>query len=97
MGEILASQKMMLRRTGRDGEDESDEKMTIYYERHIKKVKYKLEKRKDTDVLFVSYNDTIRSPRRISKKICHFVERNLNIERMVEIADPTLYRQRQLG
>ncbi len=45
--------------------------------------------------LYISYNETLDDPETAAEKIATFLERDLDIERMMQTVDPRLYRQRK--
>jgi len=94
MGEILASQKQMLIRRGEPTDRASDERMAELSESHLNQVKAWLEDQPHMDVLYVSYNEILKTPQEHAERINRFLDGRLNVDRMVQAVDPTLYRQR---
>ncbi len=59
-------------------------------------VKHLLTTRKDTDVLFVNYNQIIAEPEKQVRRICeHFGWQEANLADMISAVDATLYRKRR--
>jgi len=94
MEEILASQKKMLIRRGREAEIKDDEEMAAEYMLHLRKLYDWFKGQNHLDILFISYNDMLTQPGKQAKKLKRFLNRNLKIKSMVGVVDKTLYRQR---
>ena len=94
MEEILASQKQMLIRRGEPTDRVGDERMAELSEDHLAQVKDWLVDRPDMDVLYVSYNEVLKNPREYAERINRFLDGRLNVSRMEQAVDPSLYRQR---
>jgi len=59
-------------------------------------VKNKIETRPDIDVLFVNFNDILTSPKDSIEKIYQFLgDSVLDLDKMIEVVDNRLYRQRR--
>jgi hypothetical protein len=95
MAEILASQRKMLIRRGQPTDSISDERMAQLFELHLQQGEQWLAQQPHMDVLYVSYNDVLADPTTQAERVDQFLERDLDIRAMVEIVDPSLYRQRQ--
>jgi hypothetical protein len=95
MQEILASQREMLVRRGEPTDRVSDEDIAGMFEVHLEKVQDWLEDQPNVDVLYVSYNDLLEDPAPHARAINRFLGGGLDVERMVETIEPSLYRQRQ--
>jgi hypothetical protein len=94
MDEILASQKKMLKRRGREAEIKQDEEMAAEYMQHLRKLYDWLEIQNHLDVVFISYNDMLNQPLKEAKKLKRFLKRDIHIKDMVHVVDKALYRQR---
>ncbi len=95
MSEILASQSKMLERRGVVPGSVSDEILAKKFENHLAKTYTWLEKQDNIKTLYVNYNDFIDSPLEESRKIISFIEGiSLDVGKMTEIVDLSLYRQR---
>lgn len=94
MAEILASQKRMLIRRGEPTDTVSDEKMSRMFEVHLMQVESWLEKQPNLEVLFVHYNEILKSPSEQIEKVCTFLGRELDIGKMASVVDKSLHRQR---
>ncbi len=93
IGEILASQRTMLQRKG-NRSDINDEEMGKLFNRHLKEIENWLAGQKNMRVSYINYKNVIEDPRKIAQVISHFLNKALNIEKMVETVDRSLYRQR---
>jgi len=95
MDEVLASQKKMLQRRGETGAGVSDQKMAQNYTKHLEHIERILGDRNVFDVLYVSYNDVVKNPQDHSKKINAFLGERLDTDRMEQVVETSLYRQRK--
>ena len=94
--EVLASQnKMLVQRAETPGTPEEDERMRQQYEKHLTKVHRFLASRGCFSVLRVDYRSALDRPREEAERINEFVGGGLNVDRMVEVGDPALYRNRR--
>ena len=93
IGEILASQRTMLQRKG-NRSDINDEEMGKLFNRHLEEIENWLAGQKNMRVFYINYKNVIEDPRKIAQVISHFLNKALNIEKMVETVDGSLYRQR---
>ena len=93
IGEILASQRTMLQRKG-NRSDINEEEMGKLFNRHLEEIENWLAGQKNMRVFYINYKNVIEDPRNIAQVINHFLNETLNIEKMVETVDKSLYRQR---
>jgi len=93
MPEILASQRKMLINRGEDPESISDEEMGDYFNNHLAKVITWLETQKIA-VWYVDYNQLLNDPEPAVSQINAFLGGELDETKMLEVIDPSLYRQR---
>ncbi|MFH1602228.1 MAG: sulfotransferase domain-containing protein [Candidatus Shapirobacteria bacterium] len=94
MTEILASQKQMLVRRGEKSET-SDKQMAAAFQKHLAQIKAWLKKQPNFTVLYLNYNQIVKNPSLAAKKINHFLNQNLDIDKMKTVVNPKLYRQRK--
>ncbi len=94
MEEILASQDKMLAHRGEDKKVE-DEKMAALFEKHIQEVEDWMESQPNLSYIDVDYNHAIQDPRSTAEKINQFLGGDLDVQAMVAVVDPSLYRQRK--
>jgi len=93
IGEILASQRTMLQRKG-NRSNINEEEMGKLFNRHLEEIENWLAGQKNMRVSYINYKNVIEDPRKIAQVINHFLNETLNIEKMVETVDKSLYRQR---
>ncbi|MER2600322.1 MAG: sulfotransferase domain-containing protein [Caldilineales bacterium] len=94
MPEVLASQKKMLARRGEPTDRISDEEMTRLFTRHLQKVDTWLRAQPNFAVLYVDYNRMLADPLPFVHQINQFLGGQLDEQRMAEVVDPQLYRNR---
>ena len=92
--EVLASQKKMLEHRS-EVSAISDEDMEKQYREHLKAVRYWLPRQPNMRVLYVKYDQMVKSPQTLVPSIIEFLEHPLNAEAMVAVPSPTLYRNRK--
>lgn len=95
MEELLASQRKMLERRGEPASSVSEQKMSELFGKHLDRVLAWLRQRPNFDVLYVSYNRVLESPREQAEVINEFLREDLDVEAMAEVVDPALYRHRR--
>lgn len=90
--EVLDSMEKM---TG--AKDEEREKTKKAFLNLNEQAKAEVRRRKDMRVLFVDYNRILRNPRKSIAEIHRFLrERDLDLEKMMNVVDKKLYRQRRI-
>lgn len=94
MPEVLASQKKMLARRGEPTDRISDEEMTRLFSKHLQKVDTWLRAQPNFTVLYVDYNRMLADPLPFVRQINQFLGGQLDEQRMAEVVDPQLYRNR---
>ncbi len=92
--EVLASQKKMLDRRG-ETSDTSDEKMVEIYENHLWRANYLLRHAAHLECMDFDYKKVLEDPLGEAESLNRFLGGNLDIEKMVEVVDPELYRNRR--
>ena len=96
MEEVLASQKAMLQRHGKEaGED--DEAMMRIFRKELAKVRQWLPAQPNFNVLYVDYNQLVVQPRLGAAEIDEFLGGGLDRDAMAAAVDPSEYRQRGEG
>ena len=93
--EVLASQRKMMERRGEPMDDVPDAVMASIFQKHLDDIDEWLHKQSNIKTLYVRYNETLDDPETTSEKIASFLERELDIEKMMHVVDPKLYRQRK--
>ena len=92
--EILASQQKMLDRRG-EGSDSADDRMAQLFEGDLFRARYLMKHGAQFDFIEVSYRQALSDPRSAAKAIRDFVGDGLELEQMVGVVDPQLYRNRR--
>jgi hypothetical protein len=94
MGEILASQRKMLRRRN-GGESETDDaEMARIFETHLKDVLAWAARRDGLELLEVWHGHVLRDPGQVAEEVERFLRRDLNVEAMASVVDGGLHRHR---
>ncbi len=93
MPEVLASQRKMLERRG-ETSDISDEKLAELLTKHVAQVKRWLARQPNFEMLDLDYNAMLQDPEPWAERVNAFLGGQLNVRAMVEVVDPTLYRNR---
>ena len=104
--QILASQKQMLKASRRAASpnrlptlesrsEATDARMQSIFEDHLAEIEAWLSGRRDLASLEVEYRDVIENPRDQSERLCTFLMRPLNVDRMCSVVDADLWHQRQ--
>jgi len=94
MDEILASQRRMLIRQGRSGDGPDDKEMGSIFAKHLRDTEEWLGKQKNTDVLYMNYNEIVRNPVAQADILKQFFGSRLNAEAMAGVIERNLYRNR---
>lgn len=94
MEEVLASQAVMLQRNNRDAGAIDDAQMARLFQNQLQKLDDWLPTQPHFSMLRVNYNHLLQDPRPAALEIARFLDRSLDVEAMVAICDPALYRQR---
>ena len=96
ISEVLASQKKMLSRSGQESSNGiSDDVMAAKFSIHLRRIKKHLSDINTIETLYLPYRDVITAPEEQAKKVTSFLKQNLDIEKMAQIVDNNLYRQRK--
>ncbi len=93
--EVLASQRRMLERRGEPADEVPDETMKQLFETHLAQVDDLLRRQPNIEAIYVSYNETIKDPTTSAERVTRFLGKELDIKKMVDVVDPSLYRQRK--
>ena len=93
MSEVLASQRKMLERRGEKSEI-SDERLAELLHKHLQQVKLWLAQQPNFEVLDLDYNAMLVDPQPWAEQINAFLGGGLDVRAMVEVVDPSLYRNR---
>ena len=93
--EILASQKQMLVRSGKPTDQVSDEQLSEMYGKHLAKVNAWFDEQTNFSVIYLDYNAMLADPTQYARQVNQFLDNSLNLQEMVGVVDPNLYRQRK--
>jgi hypothetical protein len=95
LGEILASQKQMLIRSGKPSDEVSDEKLAEMYGKHLAIVTTWLKEQPNFSVLYLDYGSILADPQKYADRVNQFLGNNLDRGEMAGVVDQELYRQRK--
>ena len=95
LGEILASQRTMLNRTGREGSKQSERQLAATYLKQIEQTRQILSNYpENVHVLNVDYHRTLADPEATSARVNAFLGGGLDEAAMAAAVDPELRRER---
>jgi len=94
LGEVLASQKTMLQRLGRQGSDAGDAALGTIFAKQMAETERWLAAQPHISVLAVHYRDAVSHPEATARAVAEFTGLPLKVEKMALVIDPSLYRQR---
>lgn len=92
--EILASQRKMMERRGTTERGGDDDAVAEVYRSHLRRVRDGLDRREGTETLYLDYGDVLADPEAAARRVAGFLDRELDVEAMASVVDPSLYRQR---
>lgn len=95
MAETLASQSIMLDRSGKKGGNVSDEQLAQLFTKQIEDFEHWIKDHPCFSTIYVSYNDVMIDPQTQFERINEFLTGNLDTLAMTNVVDPTLYRNRK--
>lgn len=101
MDEVLASQKVMLRRLGAtdDGATDdggvADEQMAALFRSQLADFENWVAEQPNIEMIEVSYNRMLSDPVPEVTNVNEFLDGDLNVAAMLEVVDPNLYRNRK--
>jgi len=93
IGEILASQRKMLERKG-EKNIPADDEMGRLYDKHLREIEEWLGRQTNIKVIYLQYRDVLDTPHESAKKIIRFLNAPLDLEKMAQAVDKTLYRNK---
>jgi hypothetical protein len=94
IAEVLASQKKMLISRGEPTDKVSDEQMADLYKKHLAHIKAWLSRQPNFTVYYADYNQIVANPLDHLQNIAAFLNQQVEIQPMLKVIDPDLYRQR---
>ncbi len=95
LDEVLASQKVMLNRHGKDDGAIKDEQMAKMFRSHLAEFMSWIPRQSNFQMLEVDYNQMLAEPANMVAKINEFLGGSLNADAMAGVVDPKLYRNRK--
>lgn len=95
MQEVIASQRAMLKASGRSGAQIPDDKLAGIFEQQLLEVRRWLAERPDFQVLYVNYRDVLSDPFAAAQTIALFLGGKLDVSAMAGVVEQSLYRQRR--
>lgn len=97
MGEILASQRKMLSRLGRDDGGIPDDKMSALFRSQLSKFEAWAASQSHLAILDVDYNRMVSDPLPLAESVNAFLGGILDPRAMASVVEPDLYRNRVGG
>ena len=94
MQEILDSQRQMLLHRGETADKVDDRELAKIFEKHLKYIRQWIAQQPNMDMLEVNYNAVLKAPLQHAYQIAAFLACPMNIDKMVQVVDRSLYRQR---
>jgi len=91
--EILASQAKMLERRGEDSASE-DERMAELFESDVWRAQYLLKRQTQFEWMELNYREVLADPEGQARRVKRFLGLDLAVDKMAEVVDPNLYRNR---
>ncbi len=92
--EILKSQKKMLGRLNQKLNGPSDSIMTRKFQTHLDKVDQWIRRNRKMECHYVNFNGVLKDSLPHCRQIRDFINRELDVDAMAQVVDPTLYRNR---
>jgi len=93
--EVIASQRAMLKASGRSGAQIPDYKLAAVFEQQLSEVRRWLAERPLFQVLYLNYRDVLSDPSAAAQTLALFLGGTLDASAMAGVVDRTLYRQRR--
>ena len=93
LGEVIASQNIMLRKRG-EANSADDEKVVELYKKHLISAKILANVRPNMKMLEVRYSEALDDPRSCAERINKFLGGGLDIDKMKKAVEQQLYRNR---
>jgi hypothetical protein len=93
--EVIASQNVMLERSGKEGGGLPDDKLLEVFRAEIDKSNKWLAEQPNFDVLYINYNEMLQDPAPQVARINEFLGGDLDTQAMMAVVDPALYRQKR--
>ncbi len=94
--EILASERKMLERLGKDPDHATDARMAEIFRKHLDHLGGWLATQRHIRYQEVNYNGIMQDPHGVLEGVDAFLGGGLDVERMADVIDPALYRNREV-
>ena len=91
----MASQDVMLERRGKQQNDLTPQQIIKGFEVQMKEVDEWVKGKPNFKMLYINYNEALKDPVPSAHKVNEFLGGNLDIQAMMKVVDPALYRQRK--
>ena len=94
LGEVIASQAVMLTRQGRHGAGLDDQQLLATFRAQVERVRAHLARRAEFRILWVDYGALLENPAVGVERVARFLGTPFNVPAAVEAIRPELRRQR---
>jgi hypothetical protein len=94
LDEVIASQRVMLERSGQADTQLDDTRLAQIYRRQLQAVKDWLHAQANFSVIEVDYHEVLNAPKLVVEQLNHFLDGRLDVDAALQIPDSSLYRQR---
>ncbi len=94
LGEVLASQRRMLERRGREVDAGNEARLAALFDKHLAVARERLAARDEMQVEFIRYDEVIADPCGAARRLAVFLGRAFDEAAAARAVDPALYRQR---
>ncbi len=95
IAEIIASQNKMLTNRAQTSSKVDDAEVARLFDKHLDQVYAWLNQHPNAEYIDVNYNQMFQDPLSLLKQVNQFLGSTLDVEKMVAVLDPSLYRQRR--
>lgn len=95
--QVYASQQVMLDNLDKQGSKLPEDKLKQAYAKQIQTLKQMLGTHGSITTLWVDHAEVLADPRRIARRLELFLGRDMDLEAMAAVVDPSLHRQRGVG
>ena len=93
LDEVIQSQHQMLDRNDAAGGNLDDDRLRVIYQQQIESTA-KLLQNKGIPAIRVPYKTAIEKPGEVAKRVAEFLAVDMDVDKMAEVVDPELYRNR---
>ncbi len=93
LNEVIASQKVMLRRR-QEQSSLSPEQLAGSFDEQLQKLYSWMERKSNFEILYLDYDNVLGQPGQTVSEISRFLDLRLDTDAMMGVIDPSLYRNR---